>query len=495
MTTSETQQHKMSKRAVIKELFLFVFLLPAFFVLHRWNDVGSLASFSDCLPSLCILLAISLVVFLAARLIFRNTQKASLFSVATLSLFLFYPYNDLANAHVPVVERPLHSFLLLVFISLFLFMVLLRVKNHPLRLKKFLAILLHVLISFEIILVLLHKTGKPDNDPVPFLHKDEIFQLKTAKPSVYVILMDEYAGTEALQQYASFDNQAFCSQLQKSGFSVMHHPKSNYRYTIYSIASMLNADYNFYPATDNYITSLSRITRNRVVSTFREMGYDFVNISPFTIHGSERAYKYFFLPENADLILRPTILDDIFEFIPFFITRRLPDKTLFEKLVTQKTAFNRQVLNQLMDISRKKTTPVFCYTHVMMPHGMYARDSSGKINTSFLTNLNAGVKDKQEAYLQYLIYTNKTILPYVNQLKKNTGDSAIIMLISDHGSRDIAAGKDKRISFSNFAAVYYPKGMNMSWYDGISNVNFFRVLFSDISGKKVGLLKDSVIFQ
>jgi hypothetical protein len=496
MTTSDNQHAKTPKYAILKELFLFVFPLPVFFVLHRWNDVKALVSFSDCLPSLCILLVLSLVVFFVARLMFRNWQKASLFSVAVLSVFLFYPFNDLANAHVPLLERPLLSFLLLVIISFLFFLLLLRIKHYPVRLKKFLTILLTALISFEIILLLYHGPEKSPSPPAPFFQKKEVASRQMARPPVYVILMDEYAGTDVLKKYASFDNQFFCSQLQSLGFSVINHPKSNYRYTIYSVASLLNGDYNPYPAVGNYTPSLSRITHNRVVSSFHELGYDFINISPFTIHEQQRFYKYFFLPANSDLILKPTILDDIIEFLPFFITRRLPDKYLFEKLVNQKAAFNKKVLERLMVVSmEKKTAPVFCYTHVMMPHGFYARDSSGNINTPFLTNLNIQPKDKQDAYLQYLAYTNKTILPYMSQLKKNTGDSAIILLISDHGSRDIAAGKDKALAFPNFAAVYYPKGMKMNWYDSISNVNFFRVLLSDISGKKVGLLKDSVIIR
>lgn len=496
MRTADIQQDKMPKHALLKELFLFVLPVPVFFVLHRWNDVKALVSFSDCFSSLSMLIVLSLVVFFVARLVFRNIQKAALFSVAVLSVFLFYPFNDIANAHVPFLERPLLSFLLLVIISLLFLLLLLRVKHYPVRLKNFLSILLTTLISFEILMLLYHGLEKSPSPPAPFFQKKEIANQQMAMPPVYVILMDEYAGTDVLKQYASFDNQLFCSQLQSLGFSVINQPKSNYRYTIYSIASLLNGDYNPYPAVGNYTPSLSRITRNRVVSSFYELGYDFINISPFTIHEEQRFYKYFFLPANSDLILRPTILDDIIEFLPFFITRRLPDKYLFEKLVNQKAAFNKKVLDRLMVVSKgKKTAPVFCYSHIMMPHGFYARDSSGNVNTPFLTNLNIQTKDKQAAYLQYLAYTNKTILPYVSQLKKNTGDSAIIMLISDHGSRDIAAGKDKALAFSNFAAVYYPKGMKMSWYEGISNVNFFRVLFSDISGKKVGLLKDSVIIR
>jgi len=494
MTNPETQKYKRPIRATIKELFFFVFLLPVFFVLHRCNDVGSLISFAECIPSLSILLIFSFILFLPAKLFFRNSQKASFFTFTSLFIFLFYPYNEMANAHIPFLEKPWLSLLLLLFVSLLILFWLIRIKNIYIRFKLFLTILLLTLISFEIILLLFQEN--PTSKPIPFLTKDEASLPIKSKPSVYVILMDEYAGTEALKKYAFFDNHSFCSELKKSGFSIIEQPTSNYRYTILSLASMLNGDYNPGAGVDNYTESLSRIGRNRVVSTFYELGYNFFNLSPVSMHEHKRAYKYFFLPEKADLILRPTILDDIIEFLPFFITRRLSDKSLLERVISQRTAFNYKALDQMLEVSQNNTrSPVFCYTHIMMPHGVYARDSMGKINTSFISNLNAGFKEKQAAYLQYLTHTNKTVLPYVNQLKKNTGDSAIIMLISDHGSRDIAAGKDKAIAYFNFAAVYYPKGINMGWYKGISNVNYFRVLFSDLSGKKLNLQKDSIIVR
>jgi hypothetical protein len=489
-------QKKKRGLAIINEVFFYIFPLPIFFVLHRWNEVRGLVSLSDSLPSVCVLLGLTLVFFFTSILFYRNEQKASLFSFGALSIFLFYPFNDFSKAHVRFLESPIISLLLLALVSLIFFLIILRLKNYPARLRKLLTILMPVLIGFEILLAIINAVKEEPARPVSFLKKDELANQIKAHPSVYVILMDEYAGLGALKRHASFDNQLFTTRLESLGFRVINEPQSNYNYTIISMASLLNGDYNSYPNDDKYTYGLSRIKHNRVVSSFREIGYDFVNISPFTIEAQPRFYKYFFLPGNSNLILRPTILDDVMEFLPLFITRRLPDKTLLKKWISVKTAINIQVLDTLLAASKqKRTSPLFCYTHVMMPHGMYARDSMGKINTSFLTNLNIGVKDKQEAYLQYLIYTNKTILPYVNQLKKNTGDSAIILLISDHGSRDIAADKDKSIAFSNFAAVYYPKEIPMSWYDGISNVNFFRVLFSDISGKKITLLKDSVIVR
>jgi hypothetical protein len=141
MTNPETQQYKRPIRATIKELFFFVFLLPVFFVLHRCNDVGSLISFAECIPSLSILLIFSFILFLPAKLFFRNSQKASFFTIASLFIFLFYPYNEFANSHVPLLEKPWLSLLLLVFVSLLILFWLIRIKNIYTRFKLFLTLI------------------------------------------------------------------------------------------------------------------------------------------------------------------------------------------------------------------------------------------------------------------------------------------------------------------------------------------------------------------
>lgn len=63
------------------------------------------------------------------------------------------------------------------------------------------------------------------------------------KPSIYLVILDEYAGSNTLKNRFHFDNSAFYQALESRGFYVTGSSISNYKLTVLSIASMLNMDY------------------------------------------------------------------------------------------------------------------------------------------------------------------------------------------------------------------------------------------------------------
>lgn len=97
-----------------------------------------------------------------------------------------------------------------------------------------------------------------------------------------------------------------------------------------------------------------------------------------------------------------------------------------------------------------------------------------------------------EAFLQYQVYTNKRIGAFIEQLKKETNDKAVILLMSDHGYQP--AGKMRRsLTYQNLNAVYLPGGQYTGWYNGMTNVNQFRILFNTLFHQRLPLLKDSIV--
>jgi len=66
--------------------------------------------------------------------------------------------------------------------------------------------------------------------------------------------------------------------------------------------------------------------------------------------------------------------------------------------------------------------------------------------------------------------------------------------MSDHGFRQLADTTAKKYYFMNLNAVYLPAGNYSGFYDGMSNVNQFRVILNAQFGQKLPLLKDSIIF-
>ena len=136
-----------------------------------------------------------------------------------------------------------------------------------------------------------------------------------AKPDIYFIIADEYAGNTALKEIFSFDNSAFEEALQQRGFHITKNSISNYNYTPYSVASILSMNYI------NGITAKSNDLKNRNVS------YGLVNDNSLIRFLNQRGYSFknFSVFDFAD---QPTVVDN-----QFFLTR--------EKLITGQTFTHR----------------------------------------------------------------------------------------------------------------------------------------------------------
>src|ERR1044072_1951722 len=63
------------------------------------------------------------------------------------------------------------------------------------------------------------------------------------RPDIFFIVLDEYSGNTALNQLFHFDNSDFKKQLEQRGFYVAKESLSNYNYTPFSVASILNMKY------------------------------------------------------------------------------------------------------------------------------------------------------------------------------------------------------------------------------------------------------------
>ncbi len=77
-------------------------------------------------------------------------------------------------------------------------------------------------------------------------------------------------------------------------------------------------------------------------------------------------------------------------------------------------------------------------------------------------------------FMQYEVYTNKVISTFITRLQNATVSKAVVLLMSDHGYQE-ATGKNEKLPFYNLNAIYLPQKNYEAWYNGISNVNQFRV--------------------
>jgi hypothetical protein len=153
-------------------------------------------------------------------------------------------------------------------------------------------------------------------------------------------------------------------------------------------------------------------------------------------------------------------------------------------------------LHTLINPIPKNDKRIFVYAHLIMPHGPYL--PLEKKSTPWNEQCYK-LKDDQ-GFLSHVRYTDSTILDLfhkgLDDLSPEQRATTMIILQADHGPRYLQkGGKDLRwrSSFGILNAVLWPKNLKGKFYNGMSSVNTFRILFRDLWGIKLNALKDSSI--
>jgi hypothetical protein len=323
------------------------------------------------------------------------------------------------------------------------------------------------------------------------------------RPDIYLLIFDEYAGSRTLRKTFHYNNDALDNFLASEDFHILRDSRSNYFITPFSMASMLNLSYLRgvpHPqalVSEDYINIFEPIRNNDVVNFLLSRGYSIVNYSPFDLpeHPSEAQQP--FIATGTKLITFRTLTDCMVREVPVagklatFLSRLLPFGLKFEDPLTTNDHLNEFFLDRTMKISKSNVDrPRFVYMHVGIPHAPFLFDSllrrrSGKGVNTFEPVL----KD----YLGYLPYTNMRVRQLITTIKKNTGGRAVILFMSDHGFRYWKDNTPDSVFFKNQNAVYFPDGDYSGFYDNMSNVNQFRVVFDKLFHLGLPLLKDSTI--
>lgn len=123
---------------------------------------------------------------------------------------------------------------------------------------------------FEVRVSIAQAHADQDAAETTFLQPEDMADL----PDVYFILLDKYARSDALEETSDYDNTDFVEGLQGLGFWVAGCSRSNYAFTVMSLASELNLNY-VYNLTDspNLKTTSALIQNNLVHQAFEELGY------------------------------------------------------------------------------------------------------------------------------------------------------------------------------------------------------------------------------
>ncbi|MGH2553514.1 MAG: sulfatase-like hydrolase/transferase, partial [Chitinophagaceae bacterium] len=368
-------------------------------------------------------------------------------------------------------------------------------KKSFLRLSYFLNLLLIVLLFIDFIWLagrIIFKKSNAFTLPAEFTISNTGHQ-----PDIYFIVADEYAGNKELRDLFQFDDSVFIKQLKENNFHTIPESYSNYNYTPFSIASLLNMEYLNLGGRNRNSTDLAycyqMIRDNKLLQFFKASGYKFYNFSVFDFDGQPAQAKETFLPVKTKLITAQTFLNRFDKEIRFNFVYRFKSKKN-QKIITYFNKSNNETIYSLTwKLAQQNTSaPKFVYTHLMMPHYPYYFDKNGKEQP--YEKLLEGNQSNKEAYIEYLQYSNKKLFDLIRHILQTAPSPPIIVLAGDHGFRHFTDPVETKYYFLNMVSVHLPSKKYAGFSDSLSGVNLFRVILNTEYEQHLPFLKDSMIY-
>ncbi|HYF33596.1 MAG TPA: sulfatase-like hydrolase/transferase [Chitinophagaceae bacterium] len=476
---------------------IFFLLLPLFFVLHGLKENAGFVSFSDAAPLLMLYLVVALLLYGLCWLLFRNHIKAALGSFTLMALhFFFGGLHDWLKSALDNSFITRYSFLLpiLLLAVVFIFVRIKRTSSPLRRITSYLNILLLMLIAWDAIILLVPaKKSMHDKAALKFPACDSC-----TKPDIFLIVLDEYAGQRSLAELFNFNNNDFINELYKRGFYVAPNSRSNYNYTPFSMASMLNISYLDLKDTDRDKPDLTyafrMINENSVQRMLEANGYAFHNHSVFNLPGRPAPVEETFIPAKTRLFTSQTLLSRLYRDLGYHLITTLKIKWFIQNNAYHELRNNTRLYDLTKQLAATASPqPRFVYTHLMMPHYPYYFDKDGQAMDPNRVLPEANNTNRQD-YIQYLQYTNKKMLELADHILKVSSKPPVIIIMSDHGFRHFRQPVAKEYHFMNLNAVYLPNRRYQAFYDSVSNVNQFRIIFNTLFNTEYPLLKDSSVY-
>lgn len=488
---------------------LFIILLPVFFLLHLLTDYFRVLYFYHlAIPETFWYLGVSAVLFALCCIGNALVRRLSLLVFLLQFIFFFFgPIRGFFEESIAFLGKYMVMFLGIAAVVLFAAVILIRRKKPFANVFLYLNVLFVVFIGYEVVLiVLLHATdGKVRRLTRNYPVSENFKKCDTcSNPDIFYLVFDMYANSKVLNSFWKYDNHQLENFFDSSGFYYAKNSTSNYNYTVFSMGSTLNMDYQEkdlkYTNAFRSSGQLSKFEDNELFRILKKQGYEFHNFSWFHFIDAPAKVVPFVLTEPRDLVAAQTFWfrfkSDVAWNFKMFRTKRAPTDALtpfFLKECEDNLSRVRESYIGIKRISAKQSAkPVFLYAHFLMPHAPFLFDSTGNVKPQV-----EWLSTKHEDYLEQLKYTNKMIMDLCTTLLRDAQRPRVIIVQSDHGYRNFNSKDDLdyKVEFENLSAFYFPRKNYGALYDSMSSVNTFRALMKSEFGYDVGLLRDTSFYM
>lgn len=466
-------------------------LLILFFLLHGYRDSDGLAPVRDLLFYGAMVAAIAWILYVAASRFYRDSSKAGLLVTLLLFVYLFYGVvQDRLQASGMLMKLARdHVLIPLLAVMLLIVAVGLKwIRSLPAKLTLYLNLLLLLYVVADMVLL---GVGGAEREKQVGMERRSVKKAcdTCSKPDIYLLLLDEYAGSRTLMKEFGYSNQGFVDRLRSKGFFVADTPSSNYAYTPFSMACMFNMDYSGWQGMEkdinakHYTMAANQIGRSPALQELQQQGYELQNLSIFDILNKPAAFDQGFMALKLRLVTDKTMWERFRKSLFWQFDRQDGwGRKLGWDGAGRIGKGNTEMIRRTMELAGDSTkkAPQFVYTHLLMPHPPYLYDSLGRPGDA--------------GYLSYLKYATREVERLVDTIMKGEQGQAVIIVMSDHGMRKPGVGWASEEFNNNFNAVYLPRRNYDYFYASISNVNQFRMLFNSLFDSGYEVLKDSVVF-
>lgn len=511
----------MKKNNLLEKISLSFFLPPIlltiFPILSFYSNNVSELSLKFLGKPMFYSITVVLIAVLSCFFLTKNKNKTSL--IVSLFVFIFFSYGHLSNAlnsklfiQLPnnIILGPDKILLPIIFglFGLFAF----KVIKSPSAFSKtisFLNIILLILVGYLAITIVKKEQEKKKNDQTELaqFQENNLTALENT-PDIYYIILDGYAREDILERIYDFDNSKFTNNLEKMGFYVADSARSNYIHTYLSLPSTLNMryldelpkKYGVNPVDGSASRELT--ANNEVNRKLKSHGYKIINFASIwegtnenykaDITYSENEYfkilgKNIAIDETSIAFLQNTLLSPLI-------------KEVWRDALRSRTLATLQKLPTIAYQQEKK----FTIAHILAPHPPYVFTAKGDpVPNAEFEMADEGI-DKRPKYLDQLIFISNQIIPILQKIIKNSQNPPVIILQADHGPASIFGKRDDWLKnysqegvierSSILYAVYFPDQNYEDFYNTITPVNTFRILFNKYFKEDFKLLEDKSFY-
>jgi hypothetical protein len=488
---------------------LSLLILPCLFIVHHVQRFYPFVAFTDILLPLIKYIGIVLLAKLIFSLLTKDAQKSDFLTFCWLVLYFFFrPAHDLIYENFDRYFFAQYRFLLPIVTVVFvvvIWWVLFYSGNKKFSLQ-YACTVAGIFILIDIGWIV-KKEVLPLSSGTVGISAPDIFiptrAAATKYPDILVIVFDELAGSAALQRSFGYDNTSLDRGLAAKGFHIISNSRSNYYFTQFAMASMLNMSYLTVPGKyaleqDDYVGAMKLIRNNQVVRLLSSRGYSINNCSSFELERYPAPARYLKNNFGINQMDDGTIFNAIRKNIGwnFDRWRNLGEDTLSLRGDIDFSIAYHQTITALLQSANDKNTnrPQFTYAHFFYPHAPFLLDSLGRQRSASSMVHDNNASKYTRAYLNYLPAVNQQILKLIEHLQAKQKRETIIIVMGDHGFRTSNFKTAMPAFFDNFMAIALPPRYARNINDSISSVNLFRILFSNVFETTIPLLPDSSFY-